>query len=70
MAAIFDQAKLNAEGTQRVELYKGAELWIIDDENHKEIKLPAIATVNLLAFLTQWQNILRQDILRQGEGET
>ena len=60
MPALFDQAKLNADGTQRVELYDACELWIIDDESHKEIKLPAIAPVNLLAFLTQWQNILRQ----------
>jgi hypothetical protein len=60
MPALFDQSKLNADGTQRVELYDAGELLIIDDESHKEIKLPAIASVNLLAFLTQWQNILQQ----------
>jgi hypothetical protein len=59
MSALFDQAKLNAAGTQRTELYEACELWIIDDESHKEIKLSATSAVHLLAFLSQWQERIR-----------
>lgn len=56
MAALFDQAKLNADGSKRVELYEENILWIIDGEKRAEIKLASDETINLLAFLRQWSD--------------
>jgi hypothetical protein len=60
MAALFDQAKLNKAGTQRVELYEDGAVWLIDDAQHKEIKLEGQASINMFAFLLQWQEKLHQ----------
>jgi hypothetical protein len=48
MAALSDQQQLAED--QRVELYEEV-IWIIDDGQHKEIKLDASASLKLLAFL-------------------
>lgn len=67
MAALFDSAKLTAQGNQRVELYENGQLWIIDDGKKVEIKLESQASTNLFVFLHQWQDrLINQDARRDG----
>ena len=61
MAALFDQAKLNAGGSKRVELYEHGVLWIIDGDKRTEIKLESGETANLLAFLRQWSERIQKE---------
>lgn len=65
MAALFDKAKLSK--TQRVELYEDGAVWLIDDAARKEIKLEGQASINLHAFLLQWQGKLHEAERQRGE---
>ena len=62
MAALSDQQQLADD--QRVELYEEV-IWIIDDSQHKEIKLDASASLKLLTFL----QVHRERLNRQAREE-
>ncbi len=56
MATLLDSAPISSN--QRVELYEEGILWIIDDDQHKEIKLDAAASTQLFDFLLLHQERL------------
>ncbi len=56
MAALLDSVSIST--TQRVELYEEGIIWIIDDDQHKEIKLDAATSTQLFDFLLLHQERL------------